>query len=177
MFKDYYQILDIPPKATQSEIKAAYRKQALKWHPDRNPNMDVKAIMQDINEAYAMLKDPASRARYDQEYAFFQECKAKQSGNDSSVCNNNYQNKHNHNSNKNNYRQRYQYDYNVKDEDLKEDIRNASEYARKLVDEFFCELRRNSKLVAQGAWDGAIGYVYVLIFMTIIGFMFRACVS
>lgn len=50
MFKDYYKILEISPDADSATVKDAYRKQALKWHPDRHPNMDVKSIMQDINE-------------------------------------------------------------------------------------------------------------------------------
>ena len=62
MFKDYYKILEISPDADSATVKAAYRKQALRWHPDRHPNMDVKSIMQDINEAYAILKDPRKRA-------------------------------------------------------------------------------------------------------------------
>ena len=58
MFKDYYEILDVPFGATDSEIKSAYKHQAIRWHPDRNPGIDVTNIMQDINEAYAILKDP-----------------------------------------------------------------------------------------------------------------------
>ena len=72
MFKDYYKILEISPDADSATVKAAYRKQALRWHPDRHPNMDVKSIMQDINEAYAILKDPRKRARYDEEYKFLE---------------------------------------------------------------------------------------------------------
>jgi curved DNA-binding protein CbpA len=71
VFKDYYKILKISSDADSNAIKAAYRKQALEWHPDRHPDMDVKSIMQDINEAYAILKDPQKRARYDEEYKFF----------------------------------------------------------------------------------------------------------
>ena len=68
MFKDYYQILGIPFTASTQEIKDAYRKMSLKWHPDKNPNIDVTEIMQDINEAYKILYDEFSRARYDKEY-------------------------------------------------------------------------------------------------------------
>lgn len=64
MFKDYYEILDIDWHASQMEIKSAYRKQSMKWHPDRNPGLDVTAMMQDINEAYAILKDELKRERY-----------------------------------------------------------------------------------------------------------------
>lgn len=72
MFKDYYHILEIPFDATDEQLKSAFRKQALKWHPDRNPNIDAKAKMQDINEAYLILKDAEARFRYDVEYQIYQ---------------------------------------------------------------------------------------------------------
>lgn len=64
----YYDILGIPPTATFDEIKQAYRKLAMEWHPDRNrgnqrlANFKLKAI----NEAYAHLKDARVRTPYDQ---------------------------------------------------------------------------------------------------------------
>lgn len=71
MFKDYYKILDIHRHATAQEIKSAYRAMSMKWHPDKNPGTDVTNIMQDINEAYAILKDTNKRERYNQEYDIF----------------------------------------------------------------------------------------------------------
>ena len=71
MFKDYYQILGISPEASKQEIKQAYRMMSLKWHPDKNPGVDVTSIMQDINEAYKILNDDICRARYDNEYKEF----------------------------------------------------------------------------------------------------------
>lgn len=44
---------------------------SMKWHPDKNPDADVTSMMQDINEAYAILKNKEKRHRYDQEYALF----------------------------------------------------------------------------------------------------------
>lgn len=55
MFKDYYKILGIQRQASVQEIKSAYRIMSMKWHPDKNPNVDVTSVMQDINEAYAIL--------------------------------------------------------------------------------------------------------------------------
>lgn len=65
--KDYYGILGVEPSTEQSEIRAAYRKLALQYHPDRNRD-DPAATgkMMDINEAYAILSDPAKRKEYDE---------------------------------------------------------------------------------------------------------------
>ncbi len=66
-YKDYYKILGVERNASKDEIKRAYRKLALKTHPDRNPG-DKKAEdrFKDINEAYQVLSDPQKRSRYDQ---------------------------------------------------------------------------------------------------------------
>lgn len=66
-YKDYYKILGVERNANKDEIKRAYRKLALKTHPDRNPG-DAKAEekFKEINEAYQVLSDPEKRARYDQ---------------------------------------------------------------------------------------------------------------
>jgi len=65
--KDYYQALGVAEKASQDEIKKAYRKLAKKHHPDANPG-DVSAAerFKDIGEAYSVLSDPAKRKQYDQ---------------------------------------------------------------------------------------------------------------
>lgn len=64
--KDYYRILGVPEAATEDEIKRAYRRLALQYHPDRNPG-DPRAPerFKEISEAYAMLVDPAKRREYD----------------------------------------------------------------------------------------------------------------
>ncbi len=64
--RDYYQILGIGRNADDEGIRKAYKRLALKYHPDRNPN-DPRANekMREINEAYAILIDPAKRGRYD----------------------------------------------------------------------------------------------------------------
>jgi curved DNA-binding protein len=66
-FIDYYQILDIDKKATDKDIKAAYRKLARKYHPDLNPNdADAHKKFQQLNEANEVLSDPEKRKKYDQ---------------------------------------------------------------------------------------------------------------
>jgi len=66
-YKDYYKILGVERKASEDDIKKAYRKLALKYHPDRNPG-DKKAEekFKEINEAYQVLSDSSKRSRYDQ---------------------------------------------------------------------------------------------------------------
>ena len=66
-YKDYYKILGVDRKASEDEIKRTYRKLALKYHPDRNPNNKAaEEKFKEINEAYQVLSDPQKRARYDQ---------------------------------------------------------------------------------------------------------------
>lgn len=62
---DPYAILDIPPDATAQDIKKAYRKAALRCHPDKNPAPDAAEEFKKITAAYEMLRDEAARAAYD----------------------------------------------------------------------------------------------------------------
>ncbi|MDD4364066.1 MAG: DnaJ domain-containing protein, partial [Atribacterota bacterium] len=66
--KDYYQTLGVSKEASQEEIKKSYRKLALKYHPDANPNNKEEAEkkFKEIGEAYAILSDPEKRSKYDQ---------------------------------------------------------------------------------------------------------------
>jgi curved DNA-binding protein CbpA len=63
--KDYYAILGVPPSASASEIKRAFRKLAIRYHPDKNPSAEAKPLFHDINEAYDVLSDPEKRVQYD----------------------------------------------------------------------------------------------------------------
>ena len=64
--REYYETLGVAREADAAAIKSAYRKLAMKWHPDQNPgNPDAEARFKEINEAYAVLSDPDKRAQYD----------------------------------------------------------------------------------------------------------------
>ena len=66
-YKDYYKTLGVKRNASEDEIKQAYRKLAMKYHPDRNPgNKEAEDKFKDINEANEVLSDPKKRARYEQ---------------------------------------------------------------------------------------------------------------
>ncbi|CAA6671529.1 unnamed protein product [Spirodela intermedia] len=65
---DYYKILQVDKSAKDDDLKKAYRKLAMKWHPDKNPNnkKEAEAKFKQISEAYEVLSDPQKRAVYDQ---------------------------------------------------------------------------------------------------------------
>jgi molecular chaperone DnaJ len=63
---DYYEVLGVSKDATLDQIKAAYRKLALQYHPDRNKSPEAEEKFKQISEAYAVLSDETKRAQYDQ---------------------------------------------------------------------------------------------------------------
>lgn len=68
--RDYYKILDLTPQATESDIRKAYKKLALKFHPDRvnggeEDKKQAEKMFRDINDAYSVLSDPKKKQMYD----------------------------------------------------------------------------------------------------------------
>src|SRR5260370_16547595 len=64
--RDYYDVLGVPKGAGKDEIKSAYRKLALQYHPDRNKAPEATERFKEISEAYAILSDDEKRNQYDQ---------------------------------------------------------------------------------------------------------------
>jgi molecular chaperone DnaJ len=62
---DFYALLGVPRECSEAEVKKAYRKLAMEFHPDRNPSAGAEAKFKEITEAYEVLRDPQKRAAYD----------------------------------------------------------------------------------------------------------------
>jgi hypothetical protein len=63
--KDYYQILKVKREASELEIKRSYRRLAIQYHPDKNPDPSAEEQFKEISEAFEVLSDPAKKASYD----------------------------------------------------------------------------------------------------------------
>ncbi len=64
--RDYYEVLGVGRNSDEAEIKKAFRKLALEYHPDRNTSADATEKFREAQEAYSVLSDPENKARYDQ---------------------------------------------------------------------------------------------------------------
>ncbi len=161
MFIDYYAILEVGEQATQDEIKYAFRKQALKWHPDRNIGIDTTNRMQEINEAYLILKDVEARARYDNEYQGFKQYKEKHDKKQYHNKNEQYQ------SESTQSEQAYSYtEYQSNDEILNKWMNNAKQQAVTLAKQTIEDFRG---MVSVGAKAAAKEVVNQFIAQIIIG--------
>lgn len=162
-FIDYYKILDIPITSTFDGIKAAFKKQALKWHPDRNPNQDTTKMMQLINEASLILKDSEARQRYDLEHRKYKSYKSEslnQQRNESRDWG-----KENQKSEK----------YKVEDEVLEKWMKNAKNQAIDLAIKTIKDFKGMSKAGAKAAIEevktGLQVWFYMILFIGLISLL------
>lgn len=167
MFRDYYAILEVNYDASSEDIKSAYRQLSKKWHPDVNPDAAVTSKMQDINEAYCVLKDAEKRRRYDKEYERFKQFQ--QTSNKTNSYHTSATSSTTTSSSKS-----YYYDYNVNDESVWNDMESARTEAARLVREFLNNLKKDGKNAATGAWEAIYPYIIVSIVFTIIGLIIHA---
>lgn len=162
MFVDYYQILEIDISATQAEIKSAFKKQAIKWHPDRNIGINTTSKMQDINEAYLILKDSEARKRYDLEYIRYKKYYSQRKKETENRQKEKYKQKEETNYNKE-PESEPQYDYQFNDEILRNWMRNARKQAVNLAIQTIKEMGELSVTATKAAGskiiEWTLGYV------------------
>lgn len=166
MFKDYYAILQIHQDATIEAIKVAYKKQALRWHPDKNPGMDTTVQMQEINEAYLILKDEDARKRYDVAYSRFNEYKRAQQQSEKTK----EQEKTTTKETSSNTR-----DFDIEDDVLKRWMNNASEQAKEMVAQMLRDIKGVSTAAAQGCLQGILQLVLFTLIANAIFFLVKGC--
>lgn len=141
MFIDYYALLEISQSATISEIKSAYRTQAMKWHPDKNAGFDTTDKMKELNEAKQILTDEEARVRYDKEYSKFKSFQHEKEANKK----NEKTNTQNQESEAEQGKEK-DFSYHFDDQILKKWVDNARKQAMRDVHEMVIEFRDNSIL-------------------------------
>jgi len=186
MFVDYYALLEVDVNASSAEIKAAFKRQAMKWHPDKNPGVDTTEIMQKINEAKLMLLDSEARVRYDKEYLRFKEFKKQNSyeHKEQGSSDNNKQSEKNRSDQKDQESSEWKTNsrdfdfssYEVSDDILLKWIRNARKQAVSLAQQTIEDIRGMSseggKAIGEAVLGGIVKYI---VFGVIITIIMRAC--
>lgn len=150
MFKDYYKVLNIAYPSSADEIKTAYRQQAMRWHPDRNPGRDTTSEMQEVVEAYNVLGNAERKACYDTEYVLYQAARTQHT--DSA-------------------------DYQVHDRKVRQDMSDARQEASAYMREFLDSLKKNGKAAAEGAWEELKKWLVILLVFLILGLIVSLCVG
>ena len=131
-FIDYYAVLGISRQASTKEINTAFKKQSLKWHPDRNRAIDATKKMQGINEAKRILSSKVLRDKYNREYLRFKASNIKPK----------QENKSQHKTAKN---EKVNYSCNLKtDEELIYICANASKYNLEYIHVVLKELNKRN---------------------------------
>jgi DnaJ-class molecular chaperone len=151
VFTDYYSILAVDYNASSDEIKKAYRKQSIKWHPDKNIGRDTTRKMEQINEAYLILGDPEARKRYDKEYALLEEVYSD--------------------------RQEDDINYDIQDDVLSDWINKAREQSINLAKQTVQDISGLTKQSMRAAFDSVKHLVVLLILLLIASFTYIGFLS
>lgn len=174
MFVDYYEILNIDISSTEAEIKSAFKKQALKWHPDKNPGVNTNDRMRLIIEAHLILKDPEARKRYDVEYLNYKSYQQSKQKNEQSSAQSEKQSQeekqtYNKKTTTNN-------EYSVSDDILNKWMENAakqaSEYLAQTLDDFKGIASAGAKTFVNELIPRLISGVVIIIVLSLIA---RGC--
>jgi curved DNA-binding protein CbpA len=171
MFKDYYSILEVDVSASQDDIKAAFKKQALKWHPDRNIGKDTTSIMQDINEAKLILLDIEARERYNKEFHRFKEFqRQKENENKQKEKQREEQRKERKTEEQKQYQETTSQtrDYKVEDEILNKWMNNAKKQAVDLAKETIEDLKGMTKEGMKAATEKVGSQIPSLLIMAVV---------
>jgi curved DNA-binding protein CbpA len=180
MFIDYYEILEIAETATSEEIKAAFRKQAIKWHPDRNPGKDTTIQMQRINEAYLILKDPEARQKFDLEYQRFKGYKKEQKQEKEQQYQTNSESTNTASSTQKENKTEYE-SYTFNDDTLKNWMNNARmqsvDLAKQTIKDFKGMVSVGFKEGVKASGNALIGQIVISIIVLIILGLSKSCNS
>jgi len=176
MFKDYYKLLEVSQNATDEEIKKAFREQAIKWHPDRNQGSDTTLHMQEINEAYLILKDKEARARYDIEYNKFKQYQEQKRQSQKEQQKSEKQEWQQQEQKQQHSKREYEYqDYKVEDDILAKWMENAKKQAVELAIQTIKDFKGVTKAAATGCVNGIIQLVIWVVVINLLFLLFRAC--
>lgn len=188
MFVDYYALLEIEPLATKDEIKKAFRRLAVKYHPDKNTGFDTTKQMQLINEAYLFLKDTEGRIKYDREYQFYKQYEQKKKQEHEAKVR--QEEERQRQPKQKEYQQRESVkpepeeefskeEYTFHDETLKNWMKNAREQSVDLSKETIEDLRGMFKAGTNAAIDKVgnmlPGYLIGAVFMLIVVLLMKTC--
>lgn len=166
MFVDYYSLLEISSDSSVAEIKNAYKKQALRWHPDKN-SQDTTHRMQLINEAKLILLDEEARKRYNIEYLKFRQSQNEEKFKQTDTK----KESESEFERKESYSYEYR-EYNIQDDVLASWIQNARRQAKEIIKETIELSSVGGKAALQelksgfGCWFLGliiIGFIFILI--------------
>jgi len=178
MFVDYYSILQVNFDASYDEIRTAYKTQALKWHPDKNPGFDTTELMQQINEAHLILKDTEARQRYDREYQRFKEHQ-RQSFQEQQERERHQQDRarEKRQEQQSTYSETFEdSSYEIFDETLKKWMSNARKQAVNLAKQTLEDIVGMSKVSGKAMGEAVVkGILRLIVFSIIMTIIFKAC--